>query len=389
MKAEITVLAVLAFVLVSQASALAQSGLPTLVVDRIDPQPAEPGDDIVVAITLFNDLSSRTGEFSVGIDAQAPFILKSSEKVLESQRLCGGCRIKNTYFLSIESTAVSGTYPIYVVLTSGEAETTEQVDVKIQGKPNLIFSADPDGLNAITPGSQFPVELGVVNIGSGQAKQIKIQPDSPDFIVIGSSVKTLGTLAAGETKKVAFDFVAATDLEANSYAVPLKFSYLDEQGNAVNTTLNLGLKVVNKGSINIQAIKIASASGSPVIAAGQPFTVVVRLENVGEGDADSVEAELSCPFNGPKKAFLGQLQKDEDAPAVFDLTSPEDGKFNCTLGVSYKDDTGAHRFTEEFEASIAPADLSGILIPAVAIIVLLLAFRRRVLPFLGMKPRKR
>lgn len=241
------------------------------------------------------------------------------------------------------------------------------------------------GLDEITPGSQFTVDMAVENVGTGQARQVKIYPQSSSFIVLGSSIKSIDTVAAKESKIISFDFVAATSIEANSYSIPFSISYLDEKGNAINESQSLGLKVVNKGSISVQAIKVASGTGSSAITAGEPFSIVVRLENVGEGDADFIAAELDCPFNGPKKAFLGQLKKDEDAPAVFDLTATDGGNFMCGLLVSYTDDTGLHQFSEKFDVSVSPANYLGSAAIVVVVIVLAFVFRKRVFKMLGIK----
>lgn len=361
------------------------ASLPTILVEKVDPQPVEPGKDLTIDITLFNRLTSEIGDFSVALDAGFPFIFKSSTDDLTRVNLCGGCKKQNKYFLSIDPAAVSGNYPVYVRAFSGGVDVRQKIDVKIQGKPNIVFSAGGEGLKNVTPNSQFPVLLNVTNIGSGQASQIKIQPDSTSFVSMGSSIKTLNTLNASETRQALFEFVAASSLEANSYLIPFRISYLDEQGNAINASQNLGLRVVNKGDINIQTVKIASSAGGSVVTAGQPFTAVVRLENVGKGNADFIVAEIDCPF-GTKKAFLGQLKKDEDAPAVFDLMSANPGTFTCGLNVAYADDIGSHQFSDRFDVTVNRAGFSGAMLFAlVGIAALAFVFRKRITALFGRK----
>ena len=357
---------------------------PSITVEKIDPQPVEPGRDVAIDITLNNRLTSSTGDFSVYLDAEFPIVLKTSSEDLSKVNLCPDCKRRSTYFLSISPTAVSGTYPIYVILSSpNEATVRQRIDIRVQGKPNLIFSTE-SSVNKITPNSQFLITLNVENIGSGQARQIQIKPESNSFIVLGGSVKNLDTINPLQEKQVTFDFISSSDLEATSYSIPFKISYLDEQGTVINTSQNLGVKVVNKGEIDIQTIKIASNAGSPVITAGEGFVIIARLENVGEGDADSINADIACPFNGNKKAFLGQLKKDEDAPAVFNLVSTRSGEFTCKLMVFYEDDLGSHQKEEEFGVSILSPNYSGIIIFIIIILILAFIFRKRI-PFLKKK----
>src|SRR3989344_7837015 len=362
---------------------------PTVTVEKIDPQPVEPGRDVAIDITLNNRLTTSTGDFSVYLDTEFPIVPKASSEDLSKVNLCPDCKKRNTYFLSISSTAVSGTYPVYVRLTSpNEGTARQRVDIRVQGKPNIIFSTDST-LNKITPNSQFPITLDIKNVGSGQARQIQMKPDSKTFIVLGGSVKTLDSVDPLQTKQVTFDFISSSDLEATSYSIPFKISYLDEQGNLINTSQDLGVKVVNKGELDVQTIKMASNTGSPVITADEGFTLIARLENVGEGNADSITADIECPFNGNKRAFLGQLKKDEDAPAVFNLVSPGSGEFKCKLLVSYTDDLGNHQKEEDFSVSIASPNYMGLIIFLIIIAILAYVFRKRLpfgkLPFLKKK----
>lgn len=363
------------------AGAAFAATLPTILVEKVNPQPVEPGRDLTIDITLYNRLSSDTGDFSVVLESGYPFILKSSTSDLSRVNLCGSCSKKNTYFLSLDSGAVSGTYPVFVKAFADNAQIRERIDVKVQGKPSIIFSTSTEGLSNITPDSQFSVVLDITNVGSGRAGQIKIQPDSPSFVVIGGSIKTLDTLNPNETKQAAFDFVVASSLEATSYSIPVKISYLDEQGNTLNSTQNLGVKVVSKGNINIQTVKVASSTGAAAVSAGQPFTVIARLKNVGPGDADFISAEMKCPF-AEKKSFLGQLKKDEDAPVLFEMTSPSSGTFTCDINVFYKDDTGTHQLSDKFGVNVGAGSSPLGIILALLIIGGLVFFRKRILaPF--------
>lgn len=374
---------VFAIALLFAAQAAFAATLPAIIISKVDPQPVEPGRDLTTDVTLFNRETGDTGFFSVALDSSFPILFKSASDNLTNINLCGGCKKDFKYFLSIDSSAVSGIYTAYVrAFSAGSGEVRQKVEIKVQGKPNLIFSTESE-LGNVTPSSKFSVALDITNIGTGQARQIKIQPESSSFIVLGGAIKTLDSLNATETKQAVFDFVAASDLSANSYLVPFRMIYLDEQGSTINATQNLGVRVVNKGEISIQTIKVVASDGSSVITAGRPFTIIARLENVGTGDADSISSQLECPFSEAKKAFLGQLKKDEDAPAVFDVTSSRPGTYACNLTVLFEDDTGSHEFRDSFDVLVNPAGISAVaVLMAIAIIAGLFFFRKRLLaPF--------
>lgn len=369
---------IFAALLIFSSMAFAAS-LPTILVDKVDPQPAEPGKDITVDVTFFNKETRETGDFSVVFEASYPIILKSSTEDLRKVNLCGGCSKKNKYFLIVDSSAVSATYPVYIKVMSSGSEISQRVDIKVKGVPNLVFSTDSVGLDNVTPNSKFSIVLDVKNIGSGQARQIKIQSESTDFIVLGSAVKTLDVLGPNQTKQITFDFLSSSSLTANSYAIPFRFYYLDDEGNTINNTQNLGLRVVNKGDVTIQTIKIVSNTGSTLIPLNQPFTVVIRLENIGEGTADFISSDVYCPFSEPKKSYLGQLKKDEDAPLVFDMISKLSGVHTCNLTISYKDDTGSYTISDKFNVNIQSAEYFGMVVILIIIIVVaLFIFRKKV-----------
>ncbi|MBI3190874.1 hypothetical protein HYZ41_04180 [archaeon] len=364
------------FILFASA-AFATPALPNVIVSDIDPQPVEPGRDVVIDIVLYNRLTTSIDSFSVRLDYQFPFIFKSSSENLMNQNLCIDCSKKNTYFFSIDPTAVSGIYPVYIKTYSNSSEVSKQIDVRVRGTPSLVLAAPTNGLNNVTPDSQFSVVLDVKNIGSGQARQIRIQPESTNFIVLGGGTKTIDAINASQSSFIQFDFITASEIDANSYSLPFRLYYLDEEGNSLNTTQSLGLKVVNKGDINIQSIKTVSALGSSTIIANQPFTVVARLENVGHGNADFVTAEITCPFNGAKKAFIGQLKKDENGPAVFDFISTATGQFKCNINTFYTDDIDSHTFSDSFDVTVIGQDYSGSIVTVIIIIIILLYLLRK------------
>jgi hypothetical protein len=372
-----------AFMILLSMPAFAATAAPTILVGNVTPQPVEPGRDVTIEITLFNRLTTPIENFNVALESTAPVRLKSASKA-PPPSLCEGCKDTLTYYISVDSTATSGTYPIYVTAAAGGTETKHKIDINVRGKPNLILSADPDSLRNITPDSQFRIVLVLDNIGSGQARQIRLQTDSKNFNVLGGSTRTLDELDAGDSSPILFEFITASTLQADSYSVPFTIMYLDEQGNQINSTQNLGARVVNRADVNIQTIKVVSAAGSSSITAGEPFTAIARLENIGPGDADAISAELECPFMPGKKAFLGQLKKDEDAPVVFDITTTKTGSFSCSLSVFYKDDTGSKQFTEAFEVSIASPNYAGTLFMLLAILAALaFVFRKRLSPHIA------
>jgi len=105
-----------------------------------------------------------------------------------------------------------------------------------------------------------------------------------------------------------------------------------------------GIEVIGIAELSISNIKTDPLN----VKQGEDFTLFVRIENAGDGDAKSVKAAITdLPFSGVKEAFLGKIEPDDDSPAVFTLIPDKSGSFDYHLQISYKDDSGNHTITEK------------------------------------------
>ena len=103
---------------------------------------------------------------------------------------------------------------------------------------------------------------------------------------------------------------------------------------------------------------------------GQKATVTVRVENLGEGQAENIQVLLkNNGFEGQTKAYIGKLDEGEDAPAVFTLIPSKTGKHELEVKVTYEDDLGQHQLTESLELLVLGKDNTWIGIFATIIIV--------------------
>lgn len=81
--------------------------------------------------------------------------------------------------------------------------------------------------------------------------------------------------------------------------------------------------------------------------------MILRLENVGEGEARVVKAKLEgLEGSGNTNTFLGHLDKDDDAPAVFTFVPEKAGEQRVTLLVEYEDDLGEHQLNENLTLNV-------------------------------------
>ena len=351
---------------------------PLILVDTLQPQPLKPGGDLTLGVTVTNQDNTQTRDISFKLDSGS-FYLKGTNGNLDKITLCSKCSQRAVYYFTINPGKISGTYPIQLIASDGISEKREQVDVLVRGLPNLVFTVESSDLNNLEPNKEFDANLKIKNIGSGIAKEIKTEAGSKDFVIMGSSVRVIEDLKPSEERAISLKMLPSADIKPSSYLIPIIITYQDEQGNSLNSTDSIGVKVINRGQLSIKTIKTASNSGKPSILTGDSFTTVIRLENSGKGDADSIKAEVVCPFAGSMKtSFIGQLKKDEDAPAVFDFSSKSPGNFECALSVLYSDDTGNHTLNEKFEISVLAPDEKGFIIFGIVVAAMLLIFRKKI-----------
>lgn len=324
-----------------------------LSVESVEPEPVEPGEDVTIKVRIHNTGGANAHHVTVYPDIKYPFKFKNEVDDFEDITLCAGCSMDNTYYLQVDSDAVTGVYSIDFTAMFGERAGQrfgKTVEVDVRGIPDLLFTTHT--VDAVVPNSNFRSMLTIQNIGTGLAKQIKIRPVSEKIIVLGSTVKTVDVLQPGETVAVPLEFTCSENIDPDVYHIPVEITGMDERGNEYETTEHIGARVVHSGDINIESIKINSLTGATVIRQDEPFTIISRVENVGYGEAEFISAELDCPFDGNKRAYVGKLEEDEDAPAVFRLKSKNPGYFNCMLATSFRDDLGTHTNVHAFDVFI-------------------------------------
>ncbi len=347
-----------------------------VVINDVTPQPVEPGNDLTLRVTYSNVDKDFIRNVSSFIDLRYPFSLKTSTESYENGlELCAYCSRTNTFFIHVDSAAKSGTYPIFIRTRELDSESVRTINVIVQGKPNLVLSSDRV-LNA-TPATLFNLVVNVMNIGTGIAGQIKVASKSSNFVSLGNSIVTVNDINPDNYSTVKFQIAPNNDLNAGVYNLPFEVDYVDETGIAYNTTQSIGVVVVNEGLLNIESIKAASDTGGQPTA-GMPMTIIVRLQNIGHGNANSIESDLTCNGN-IIKTFLGQLKKDEDSPAVFGMTLAVGGTHTCTLVTSFVDDLGSHTATNQFDVTLInqPFPVATLIILLLIVGIIIYYYRKR------------
>lgn len=384
--------------LTGPASAVVVSGNTHLGVEvsEINPNPARPGEDLLIKINIQNAGDEPAENVIVGIEEIHPFIFKYStselygsgtntERNFRIEQLRQRSKVELNFYLRVDPEAESGIYQIeFTIKDKSGTSFSKRIPVRVEGNPDLVLSGteiipvneDNSSSGAIVPGQEFYVRTSVKNAGNGNAKNVRVMlnlNNSSPLIPLEDNVRFFENLSAGSSENLSFKLLLGSNADVKPYKIPLRITASNNTETfQIDKIQEIGINVLNRAQIDISSLKFDPEM--PV--KGQQASLTLRLENVGEGEARSVKARLEgLEGSGSTSAFLGRLDKDDDAPAVFTFTPEKTGDQNVTLLVEYEDDFGEHQVSENLtfnvkrqEGSVIPIVLGAVLVLAAVIL---------------------
>ena len=371
---------------------LAAATEPTVLITDYSVSPAVlmPGDMGTVTLTIRNTAETATEKENIGIISGGTFASTKStdinvfvenvhleengievltEDVDRLGELGPGQSIHVTFV--IRAPAKSGIYfPEAWIDVKGGRSTRYPVtvnvntDISTQKKPALFVTQYlPD---RIAPGESCTAGITIENTGLTRASDISM--------VINSTTKSLVLTTSGRHYRDHLDPGEGTNLtlrlatDKNTVVgidpVTLTITYRNPDGTIERHTETIGIPVKGRAEIAVSSITTDPVRPVP----GGTFTLIIRVENTGTDQATSVRATLDSAFTGTKTAFIGSIDKDSDAPAIFYLQATKDGAVPANLTISYNDDFGSHTVSEQ--ATIMTGTSSGMLPSALAVLLI-------------------
>lgn len=193
------------------------------------------------------------------------------------------------------------------------------------------------------------------------------------MVPLQDNVFFIENLSAGSSENLSFKLLlGGSNAGVQPYRIPLRITASNEAETLqINKSQEIGgVNVLNRAKINIASLKFDPEMPEK----GQKVSMILRLENVGEGEARFVKARLEgLKGSGSTDAFLGRLNKDDDAPAVFTFIPEKSGEQNVTLLVEYEDDFGEHRLSEDLTFNVVRKGDSAVPLILAAVLVLAVA----------------
>jgi hypothetical protein len=376
------------------AIAPVQAENPTVIVAdyTISPSVLQPGDVGTITAVIKNTATSATLQQNSGIQTGGSFENTRNTDIgvnIESVQLDStdvevisgnykrigaigpGQSIPITFL--IRAPAKDGIYfpEIWIDVTGGQSvrqpiPVNVNTQIAILKKPALTaFKTVPDGVN---PGDDLSAQVVLLNDGLSRADQItvSVNSSSPSITQKTTSTYHIGSLLKGENTTL--ELVFSTDKKApiGLNRVYLTITYANPDGTMTTQTEVLGIKVKGRAKIGI-----ASLSVDPVrIKKGDAVSLIIRLENTGTDNANSVKASIDLPMSGGKDAYVGKIEPNNDAPAVFALQAGNPGTYSYNLTVQYEDDYGVQTRNETLRMTVNDGDSTGLIVAILLILIL-------------------
>ncbi len=321
--------------------------------------------------------STRSTDISVNIesvqlDSRDVEVLSGNYKRVGS--IGPGQSIPITFL--IRAPAKDGIYfpEIWIDVTGGQSvrqpvPVNVNTQIALLKKPALtVLKTVPEGTN---PGDEVPASVVIRNDGLSRADKVTVVVNcsSPSITQKTPSTFHVGSLEKGQNATIAMVFLTDKNAPIGISRVCLTVTYVNPDGSTTTENEVIGIHVRGRAKIGI-----ASLSTDPVrIRKGDPVSLVIRLENTGTDNANSVKATIDLPVAGVRDAYVGKIEPDSDAPAVFALKAGDAGTYVYNLTIRYEDDSGVQVRQESLTMTVFDDGQPLMLVVAVIILAAVLA----------------
>lgn len=289
---------------------------------------------------------------------------------------------RKTFFkIDIDRNAKYGVYDLPYTIFYDDKEYNGKITLTIKGETLIeIKNVSVASNNSqVEPGEVFKIQISLENVGDNEIKWLKVSlnPEDKALIPLSSDSELIfKDMPQGSQTNSEIWFSLEKDASIKNYPINLELNYLDERGIEYNESKLVG--IVASGRANMD---IAKKTTEPArLIENQPFTLTIKIENTGTGDAKGVTARLESALSGDNLAYLGEIKKDDYSNALFTLDADRSGKQTGVLHIIFEDDFGKQEIQKDVIIVVNQAEsqnLLPILIGITAIGAIILYLKRR------------
>lgn len=339
--------------------AIAQSPALTITDYTIQPEILTPGELGTVTVTVKNTAANASADIT-DIYLFAPQF-EHEHKSFEHVGILGG---GSSTLITFAFTAPKkeGIYfpEIHIVYypegSLGRKSLRYPFPVRVNERTSLkeaSIEVEKNIPEEISPGDDFSLSLKLTNRGETAAHDIFVEIGEVQSIYSNEPHNYyIEHLDPGKTREIQLRFKSSKETPTGTIVIPIAITYEGLGSEVKKQSESAGIEVVGAAELSISNIKTEPLN----IKEGEYFTLLIRIENTGDEDAKSVKVNVITLFEGTKAAFLGKIEPDDDAPAIFSLRANKAGELTNRVVISYNDDFGEHLLTEEITLTVSPKD---------------------------------
>ncbi len=370
---------------------------PTVVISSytVTPDVLQPGDIGTITVTLTNTATAASRSETIvgtgsGGDQETTTTNTQINAFVEDVTLQGdGIEVLTGSFGRVGEIGPGQSMPLTFLFRApaGEGVYFPEVWVRVRGATAVKYPI-PVNVNSqyalikkpairvernvpesIVPGDRFNLTLTLVNDGEATASDITVNANATTQSITAATPQTFyfPAIPPGGQEAIDMQFLTDSETELGLQPILITVTYLNADGSLFREASTVGVPIQGKAVLGI-----ASVSTDPtLISVGDQISLIIRIENSGTGDANSARATIDgLPLPGGKEAFMGTIEPENDAPAVFTLTADEAGTFDYTLTITFIDDFGAHTTQETLQMTVARSNNTIFLVAVLAIVII-------------------
>jgi len=286
-----------------------------------DPYPVEPGKNLVLSLSLFNNGSADIKNVVIELEPREPFTLLESSK-----KEVGTIGVRKTrivdYDLYVDDSAVSAVHEIPVRVTYDVNKGfVRNVQVRVQGQPQFELLDVKNGV--ISPGDQGEITVKLQNVGTGKTRRTSVKFSSTsDYVksVLSGGVAYLGDVNPGEEKEATFTLLASPDSEYGVYTGKINVTYNDESGNELTEDFDVGILISGKPKLQVYKIEVDKEESD----------LTIEVVNIGNAEAKAIAAKLLVNGKVFDVDYVTSIKIDKRSTLKFALPNSMSGKLELS-----------------------------------------------------------
>ncbi len=236
-------------------------------------------------------------------------------------------------------------------------------------RPALVLEKTMPG--PVRPGDPFRANLSIANRGSAAATDIvlTVNASAQSLGLESPAIHYIERLEPGEARPITLEFSTDRQVALGLRTIGATLDYVLPDGTPQRQNESFAVLIRGRAELGLAALSIDPVRPTR----GDAFSLLVRLQNTGTDDANSVRARIDLPLQGNNESFIGTVEPGNDAPAVFNLVADRTGVLAYTLTATWEDDEGEQTLVEPLTLEVAEGAGNGILILGALVLVALAA----------------